>query len=142
MSVENLSIARRWFEEVWNQRRRELIGEFIAEDGVSRGDLGELRGVREFVERMYDPFVSAFPDLHLTVDRIIAHGDEAVVCWKAEGTHRGEGLGFPPSGQPISFSGSTWIRFQDGKMVEGREYWNQREVIENLRAASEAPRNA
>jgi predicted ester cyclase len=61
----------------------------------------------------------------------------AVVHWACEGTHEGNGLGFPATGRKVSFRGMTWIRFSGDKMVEGWDCWNQGGLIESLRAPQE-----
>ena len=133
MSAENVGLARRWFEEVWNQRKKETIDDLIAPESVCQAAGGELRGPGMFQALVYEPFVDAFPDLRLTVEGTVAEGDQVVVRWTATGTHTGPGLGLIPTGRPIFLRGMTWIRFAGGKMVEGWDCWNYREMIESLR---------
>lgn len=133
MPHDNVALARRWFEELWNQRRGELIDELLAADGCCYSAGGVLRGRDAFRQRIYEPFLSAFPDLRVQVDGTVAEGDEVVVRWTATGTHTGPGLGLAPSGRAISLRGMTWIRFEDGRMKEGWDCWDQREMLESLR---------
>jgi steroid delta-isomerase-like uncharacterized protein len=133
MSAEYVALARRWFDEVWNQRRRETIDDLIAPESVCQAAGGELRGPTMFQTHVYEPFVDAFPDLRVTVEGTVAEGDQVVVRWTATGTHTGPGIGLVPTGRPIFLRGMTWIRFAGGKMVEGWDCWNQREMIESLR---------
>jgi hypothetical protein len=74
MAVENVVLARRWFEEVWNQRRTDTIDELLTDESVSHTDSGPLRGKREFKERAHAVFLSAFPDLRMTVEGTVAEG--------------------------------------------------------------------
>ena len=133
MSAENVALARRWFEEVWNQRRKQTIDDLIAPESVCQAAGGELRGPAMFQALVYEPFVDAFPDLRVTVEGTVAEGDQVVVRWTAKGTHTGPGLGLIPTGRPIFLRGMTWIRFAEGKMVEGWDCWNYREMLESLR---------
>lgn len=48
-------------------------------------------------------------------------------------THGGDGLGFPATGREVSFRGMTWVRYSGGKMVEGRDCWDQAGLIQSLR---------
>src|SRR4051812_11935158 len=138
MASENLALARRWFEEVWNRRRTETIDELLTDESVSHSESGPLRGKAEFKELAYAVFLSAFPDLRMTVEGTLAEGDEVVVRWCVNATHGGDGLGFPATGRRVEFRGMTWIRYSDGKMIEGRDCWNQAGLIQSLRAP-EAP---
>ena len=133
MSAANVALARRWFEEVWNQRRVETIDDLIAPESVCLSPGGELRGPAEFQSRVYEPFVAAFPDLRVTIEGTVAQGDEVVVRWTASGTHTGPGLGLPATGRPIFIRGMTWMRITGGKLAAGWDCWNLRELIESLR---------
>jgi steroid delta-isomerase-like uncharacterized protein len=133
MANENVILAHRWFEEVWNQRRTDTIDELLTDESICYSDSGPMRGAQEFKERAYDVFVSAFPDMRITVDGTVAEGDEVVVRWSVRGTHLGDGLGFPPTGRPVSFRGMTWIKYSGGKMMEGWDCWNQAGLIQSLR---------
>lgn len=134
MMQENIALAHRWFEEVWNQRRSETIDELVTPDSVTLSPGGApIRGADEFRQRGFTPFLSAFPNLHVTVEGVVAEGEQVVVRWSASGTHTGDGLGFPPTGKSIFFRGMTWIRFQDGKMMEGWDCWDQTGLLAQLR---------
>jgi steroid delta-isomerase-like uncharacterized protein len=133
MENENIRLARRWFEEVWNQRRTDTIDELLTDESVSHSESGLLRGKREFKDRTHAVFLSAFPDLRITVEGVVGDGDDVVVRWIFTGTHEGDTLGFPETGRTVSFRGMTWIRFSGGKMVEGWDSWNQTGLIQSLR---------
>jgi steroid delta-isomerase-like uncharacterized protein len=133
MATENVRLAHRWFEEVWNERRTDTIDELLTAESVCDSEAGPLRGPEEFKKRAYATLLSAFPDIRVTVRGTIAEGDQVVVRWAASGTHLGDGLGFPATGRSVSFQGMTWIRYKDGKMLEGEDRWNQSGLIDSLR---------
>src|SRR5262245_61174165 len=101
MAADNAALARRWVEEVWNQRRTDTIDELVAPDGVCRSETGVLRGPEEFKAQAHAPFLAAFPDLRITVEGTVAQGDEVVVRWHATGTHHGHGFGLAPTGKKV-----------------------------------------
>jgi steroid delta-isomerase-like uncharacterized protein len=138
MSHDNVAAVRRWFDEVWNQRRAQVIDELLPPEGICHADDGPIRGPAEFKERQYDPFTSAFPDLRIEVEAIIAQDDVVVVRWSAAGTHSGDGLGFRATHATASFRGITWIHVRDGKFLEGWQSSNIPEVIRGLSAMTPA----
>lgn len=77
----------------------------------------------------------AIPDLRITVESTIAERDEVAVRWTANGTHRGEGLGIPATGQPVEIHGLTWFRIRNGKFIEARDCWNPDRMVNDLRTA-------
>jgi steroid delta-isomerase-like uncharacterized protein len=133
MGTKEVELARRWFEEVWNQRRTDTIDELLTDESLGHLAYGTLRGRDEFKKQVHTPYLSAFPDLRLTVEETLNVGDQVVVRWAATGTHRGDGLGFPASGRTVSFRGMTWMRFSGSKMVEAWDGWNQGGLIQALR---------
>jgi predicted ester cyclase len=132
MSDHNLVLARRWFEEVWNQRCSATIDELLTNDSVCYADDGPIRGPVEFRERQYLPFLAAFTDLRVVVDGVIAQGEDVVVRWTAEGVHSGDGLGFRPTQERVHFRGITWIRVRDGKFLEAWQNSNIPDVLREL----------
>lgn len=136
MSQDSIAVIRRWFEELWNQRRPDAIDEMLVAESVCHADDGDIIGPDEFRKRQYEPLVAAFPDIRVAIDAIIGQGDEVVVRWSASGTHTGDGLGFGATNRGISFRGLTWIRVRDGKLQEGWQCSNMPEVIRSLSDAS------
>lgn len=135
MNERNRTLARRWFEEVWNQRRPETVDELFHAEGVGHMEGAEIRGPGQF-KAAREALLSAFPDLRVAVEEVIAERDHAAVRWCVSGTHAGEGLGMPGTGRPVCFRGMTWLRFSaEGAVVEGWDSWNQGALFQELRAA-------
>ena len=122
MSEENKNLARRWYEEVWNQGCEAAIAEMYHPDGRSIGfpeTDSVINGPQEFTE-VCRRFRTIFPDIHVTVDDLVTEGDKVAVLWNATMTHLGDGLGFPASARRVSLSGSSFMRCRDGQIIEGR----------------------
>lgn len=60
----------------------------------------------------------AFPDLHLTVEDVIAEGDKIVTRNTVTGTHQGDFMGRPPSGKSLSYNEIFIFRFAGGRVAE------------------------
>lgn len=133
MNVDYADMSRRWFEEVWNQRQMEKIDEFLCSESFAETEGGILRGAEQFKTQMYKPFLAAFPDLHVTIDGVVAQAEEVVVRWRATGTHSGDGLGMPPTGKGLAIRGMTWHRYAEGKLLEAWDCWNQEALFSQLR---------
>jgi steroid delta-isomerase-like uncharacterized protein len=133
--MNNADIARRWFEEVWNQKRTDTVRELIGPDSVCDSEGGELRGPDAFIEQVHIPMLAAFPDLRMEVVGTTSEGTDVVVRWSARGTHLGDAFGIPPTGKRVAFRGMTWIRYRDGKMLEGLDCWNLAALQQALKQA-------
>ena len=132
--TDNKSLAHRWFEEVWNQGREETIDELLGTNIVAFG-LGEgeteVRGPEEF-KHFFKNLRNAFPDLHITIEDTLAERDEVVVRIRIEGTHQGDGLGFPATGKKFRVAGICIIQFSNGKLVVGWNSWDQLGMLQQL----------
>ncbi|MEK6375918.1 MAG: ester cyclase [Acidobacteriota bacterium] len=133
-------LGRRWFEEVWNARRDESIGELMTPDSIGHVEGGQYRGPEGFRE-MQRVFLSALPDVHIEIEAILADDHRAAVRWRAKGTHTGDGLGFPASNRRIDIQGTTWLVVKDGRIVEGWDTWNLGGMVASLGAPGETPQS-
>jgi predicted ester cyclase len=133
MSAENIAVVRRFFEEVWNQRRAETIEELLDEESVCQSDLGELRGPAGFRAMQYEPFLAAFPDARVTIEGIMAVGDEVAVRWSADATHTGGAMEMAPTGRPVRMEGVSSIQVRDGKLGVGWQWSNIPTLLASLR---------
>jgi predicted ester cyclase len=68
-----------------------------------------------------------FPDLHMTIEAILADGDMVAVRILSEGTNLGPLNGvMPPTGKRFAARQSHWFRVADGKLAE---HWATREDL-------------
>jgi steroid delta-isomerase-like uncharacterized protein len=119
MSTET-AVCRRMFDQVYNQKRPDLIPEFFTEDVVfhAGGADHDVRiGIEAEIERM-TMALTGFPDLQLTIDDEIAQGDKVVYRWTVTGTHQGEFMSIAATGKTIKRSGSAIYRLVNGKIAE------------------------
>jgi steroid delta-isomerase-like uncharacterized protein len=118
VSVEaNKVVMRRYFDEIWNQRRLELLDELVAPEYVSYANPGLEPGPAG-LRPVFDSVLATFPDIHFSMDDMLAEGDRVVTRWTMEGTQQGEFMGRPGSGRRVRYSGISIDRVVDGKIVE------------------------
>jgi steroid delta-isomerase-like uncharacterized protein len=135
MSEANKQLVRRWFEEVWNQQRESAIDAMFSPEGKSHGFPEEdsvLIGPEDF-KSIHRSFRGAFPDVHVTVEDLVAEGDKVAVRWKAEMTHRGDHLGFAATGKRASMNGASFVVVKDGKIDEGWNFMDMGSLFARLR---------
>jgi predicted ester cyclase len=77
-----------------------------------------LRGSEFFNQIKSRILLLAFPDLHFTIEDMFAEGDKVATRWTIRGTHRGEFMGLPPTGNQVTWSGINITRVVEGKLVE------------------------
>lgn len=112
----NADLTYRWFEEVWNNDNEAAIDEMMVPDVVAHG-LGPDFSGRDNFHAFYRRFREPFSSVRVTLDRVVEVDDETAFRGRAVATAKG-------TGQRYEFDGAGWIRFQDGRIVEGWNYWD------------------
>ena len=119
MSEENKALVRRWFEELFNQENLSVADEIVAQDHVAHDPvLPDLPAGPEGDKQVVNLYHGAFPDASITVEDQIAEGDRVATRWTGRGTHQGELMGVPASGNRVEITGMTINRLSGGKIAE------------------------
>jgi steroid delta-isomerase-like uncharacterized protein len=111
---ENKEIIRRFYAECWDTGDLAAVDRFVA-PSYHAAAVGQDR---EDYKRTMAAMRASFPDLHWTLEDLIAEGDKVVNRWTMHGTHRGEWSGIAPTGQVVAMPGITIFRLVNGKIVE------------------------
>jgi steroid delta-isomerase-like uncharacterized protein len=112
------ALAQRWFTEVMNEGKEEVIDELCAENFVDHDPLpgtgADRAGLHDFAKQVR----SAFPDLETTVDDIIVEGDRIAVRSTFRGTHEGDFMGISATGKKVEVSNYDFVRFENDQAAE------------------------
>jgi steroid delta-isomerase-like uncharacterized protein len=123
-----------------NTRDAELIAKTIDEICDPNVRIGTPLPVAatgaEALKEVWRILLRAFPDLHVSVEDVIAEGDKVVARNTVTGTQNGEYMGRPPSGKPVTYNEIFIFRFVDGRIAET---WGVVDVLSQLRQLGVAP---
>lgn len=97
------------------------FGRQVAVEFVEHDELPGLPPTKEGVIQYFRFMLAAFPDMQMHVQDSFASGDKAVARLQVSGTHKGEFMGIPATGNPISMNLIDIIRFGDDGLA--REHW-------------------
>ena len=91
---ENKTIVRRFFEELWNERKLKTADEIFADDCVthqlqSGSKVLTVPQNAEAVKEHIGEWLKSFPDLRFTVDQTITEANQVVSQCVMQGTHTG-----------------------------------------------------
>jgi steroid delta-isomerase-like uncharacterized protein len=135
MSADNKAIVRRLYQEVWNKRKFEVMSEIISPShalqapNISGSSIGP-----EAYKRQVLSFLAGYPDLHWTIEDIIAEKDKVVACWTISGTHKGDYMGIPATNKKISVDGITVHLIANGKIMDSYSNWDALGLMRQLGA--------
>lgn len=143
MPVENKTIVRRLYEEVWNDRKVDVVDKLLSpshalqEPNASGSQIGP-QVYKATVKR----FHAAIPDLRFTVQEVISEGDKVVVAWILSGTHQGDFYGIAPSNKKVSVEGITIHQVKNGKILESYASWDRLGMMRQVEAVSTRKQSA
>jgi predicted ester cyclase len=133
MSEANKELVRRHFEEIFNHKNLAVCDEIMAEDFVEHAAApfapsapGRVNGPQA-MRATAEWLLAQFPDLHMTIEAIVAEGDSVAVRILSEGTNLGAFNGvMPPTGKHFVARQSHWFLVADNKLAE---HWATREDL-------------
>jgi steroid delta-isomerase-like uncharacterized protein len=130
LTERNKAVARRVFGEVFTQGKLERVDELYAPDFVNHG-LRRDAGLQEDREATRG-WRSAFPNLEMKVEKLVAEGDLVSVLWIAHGTNTGTGMGRSATGKSIEVRGVTVWRIVDGRIKEEWSAFDELGILRQL----------
>jgi steroid delta-isomerase-like uncharacterized protein len=114
---ENKTIARRAVEAI-NAGDFSLLESLVTADAVDHAVPPGMPPTRDSAIQFLTMFRGAFPDLHYTVEDVIAEGDRVVQRSTARGTMQGDFLGMPATGKTAAWGEVHILRIENGQIVE------------------------
>lgn len=129
--MDNKAIFRRFYERAWNLGDLTVIDELLAPDFVNHEVTDASESHRDLYKQAIIESRTAFPDWSITIDNLIAEGDQVAAHWRARGTHTGRAWSIEPSGRQLDMAGITIVRVVNGKITDfwkhdnGYLFWQQ-----------------
>ena len=118
MSKEINIAAQQKFGEAVSTENYDLFNELVSEDCIDHDPApGQVAGPEGYA-KFFGLLRKAFPDMKLAVEQLSADDDTVSFAYRVTGTHRGDFMGIPASGNTINIRGMQISKFKDGKMIE------------------------
>ncbi len=114
----NKAVIRRFVEEVQNQKNWDMFDELNADDFVNLSSPPGVPSDKAGGKMYLKGFMDAFPDSYVTIEDMIAEGDQVVTKKTFHGTHTAELSGIPPTGNRVSLQFVDIMRLRDGQIIE------------------------
>jgi len=137
MHTDNKAIVRRLYDEVWNKRSLEVVDALISPSHALNDPLASDSQVGpKMYKRRVVEFTNIFPDLHFTIEDMIAEKGKVVVSWIISATHKGEFMDIPATGRKVSIEGITIHHISNGKILDSHARWDPLGLLRQLGQAS------
>jgi predicted ester cyclase len=132
--------------EAFNSRRLDLLEDVLHPEFRGRGisafapDKPEVGpGARR---RLYEMFYQAIPDARGEVIEVVAEGDKVVLVDRFGGTHRGEFLGRPGTGNHVEWMAIHIYTIRDGRVLEDAYMRDELAIMKQVGLAASPTKTA
>ena len=122
----NLEVVSRFIEEFKNKANQEIVDELMSPDFVHHLTDPRLPEGREAIKLLGQSIVAGFPDVHASVQDLLADGDKVIERTQTSATHTGEFNGIPPTGRQGGWTEMHIYRLEGGKIVE---MWSEIDLL-------------
>jgi len=130
--------AQTKFGEAINSNSLELLKGLVADDVIENDPApGQSAGAHGYIE-FFTQLRSAFPDMKLAVEQLVADDDNVAFAYTLTGTHQGDFNGVAATGKSIKARGLQISKFKDGKMVERWGSSDELGILKQIGAEIEA----
>ena len=116
-STQYKTIARRFIEEIFNQRKTDAAKNFVMPDIVYHGMAEEVRSLEEFKKWVAED-LSAFPDMKVTVVDEFGEENKLAIRWTLKATHEKDFADFPATHKKFEAQGVEILHFEGDKIKE------------------------
>lgn len=129
---------QRFIDETWNSGNYDIIEETVSEDYVGHWFDPEEGDVdRDDLEAFIRAVREGYSDFHMEVEFMLAEDDMVTVGFTEEGTHDGEFMGIPATGNSATSPGIFVHKFDEDGMVE--EAWGVWDALGQMQQLGVAP---
>jgi len=134
---ENKALFRRMYDEGLNGGNLAVVDELIAPEFINHEAPLEVENRGPESQRLLITMLrTAFPDLHFSIEHLIAEGDTVAGRLTMSSTHEGPLMGMPPTGRSVRQNHMHFVRFRDGKAIE---HWGVRDDVTMMRQLGKLP---
>jgi steroid delta-isomerase-like uncharacterized protein len=129
--ADHKSLAERWFHRGWAGGDTSIADDIFAADFILNGRKVGPAGPRRSVEAVH----SAFSDIGVELDLLLADGRYVITHYTATARHTGDYRGVPASGRPVRASGIVIWEIAGGKVVQDWNSFDTAGLVAQLTAA-------
>ena len=124
MTAEDVRMIAVRHIESYQARNPALLAANHSEKGtVDSPSAGRHQG-REQIEKAYERWFAAFPDLDIHIENLVVDNTQAALFIHVSGTHKGDFMGLRATGKKIEFPCVLFLQFDHGHIVHERRVYD------------------
>ena len=137
MSQQDNIKLQQQFGEAVNSGNLSALRDIVAPGAVDHDPAPDQGTGPEGFIKFFTMLRSAFPDLKIAVEHMVADEENVAFAYTVTGTHSGDFLGVPATGRQIKARGMQITRFEKGEQVER---WGSSDELGILQQIGAAPK--
>jgi steroid delta-isomerase-like uncharacterized protein len=135
-TMDHAGTMRRAYELI-NAGNLDAFVDMLSDDFVEHEELPGVPPTKEGVRQFFAMYLTAFPDLRMNVEDMIASGDKVATRLRITGTHQGEFMGVPATGKPVDYEAIDIVRFGDDGVP--LEHWGVTDAMRMMAQVGAIP---
>ena len=136
VAVDNKERALRIYE-ILNQKTLDQLDNLVATD--LQHHIPGLPAGLPLYKGLLASYHAGFPDIHHSIEEIVAEDDQVAVLIHSTGTHTGTFMSHPPTGKRFTVTGMELLRFAGSKLAERRGIFDTITMLQQLGLYIPAP---
>lgn len=126
----NKELVRRYVEEFANGHTVDPLDELLTDDFQEHNPFApEYPPGRAALKAVANSIFTAFPDVKVTIDYMVAEGDLVATRHSVVGTHKGDFNGISATGTEVKWTELHLFRIEDGQIAE---HWGELNLMSLL----------
>ena len=127
-------LVRRYFEEALNPGSFDQLDDLLTDDFVDHEELRGIPPTRDGLKQKYTMLRAGFPDFGFTIEDLFTARDRVAARVTVTGTHNGDFMGRPPTGQRFAVTSVGIFRIANGRIAEHWGVFDQLAMLAQLGA--------
>lgn len=137
--ADNRAAIQRFIDKVNRKEDMAAIDELVSDGFIQHSYLPMPPG-KQGLRAFYREFRKGFPEIHFTVEMIVAEGDKVAIHLTGRYVHGGEFMGVPPTNKPVTVSKMDFFRVQSGVITEHWDVIDRLGLLQQLGVVPALPR--
>lgn len=134
--MDHVKTLRSAYERI-NAGNHSGFADLLADNFVEHEEIPGIPPNKAGVLEYFRMLTSAFPDLQMKVDDVIASGDKAVARVTVVGTHKGEFMGIPPTNKQVQMKIIDIMQFDGAGLVNA--HWGIADMLSLMQQLGVVP---
>lgn len=131
--ARNEELIKTYFNKAWNEGELDILDSILSAGYINHTPSTKT-GIhdRNELKTIIRSFREAFPDLHFSIEDIIATDNRVVARVRMTGTHKDSLFGLPPTGKAVSVNQINIEQVENGRITEHWRVTDELELMKQL----------